>query len=273
MTDSTQDVMETPDPLYLFLCCVRCLRLGDPRAYEELKRAASHANPDIRRVAEVFLAEIRAVQPQELTPVEGCMRRLTIVICILLAASTVNLADVGQDGRNKTRTYLSAPQRRQYEQCLSAIQRLETEVRALSATPSRPEPAINIYAKNRGPIRLAATSIRKCHTGFTSSLTAEQRTAMEDMLTQLSHSWSEIQRHLLTLDDDLNQHLLDHGRLMLHVQQLERVVAAYLDRYRKLGTDTAVLRRPFPQHAQASQLRFALATGETMNLAALTNQI
>jgi hypothetical protein len=75
MTGPAQRVMETPDPLYLFLCRVRCLRLGDPRAYEELKRAAKHPNADIRIVAEVFLAEIRAIQPQELMPVEGVWAR------------------------------------------------------------------------------------------------------------------------------------------------------------------------------------------------------
>lgn len=69
MTDSTQCVTEIPDPLYLFLCRVRCLRLGDPHAYEVLKRAASHANPDTRLVAEVFLAEIQAMQAEDLMPV------------------------------------------------------------------------------------------------------------------------------------------------------------------------------------------------------------
>ena len=71
MTGPAQDVMETPSPLYLFACRVRCLRLADQRAYEELVRAASHPNPDIGVVAETFLGEIRAMQAQELVTTEG----------------------------------------------------------------------------------------------------------------------------------------------------------------------------------------------------------
>lgn len=199
------------------------------------------------------------------------MRRLTIVTVMLLAASSLTLADVGQDGDNNSGTQLTAPQRRQYQQCLSAIERLEAEVRALSATPSQPEPAINTYSKHRSAIRLAAISVRKCHTAFSGSLTREQRTATTKILEQLGHSWSEIQRHLLTLDDDLNQHLLDNGRLMLHVQELERVVDAYLERYRKLGTDTAALRSMIRPYSRANQLHFAFATGEATKLAALAH--
>lgn len=68
MTGSTQHVIETPDPLYLFACRVRCLRLGDLHAYEALKRAACHPDPDTRAVAEVFLEEIRALKARELMP-------------------------------------------------------------------------------------------------------------------------------------------------------------------------------------------------------------
>ena len=162
------------------------------------------------------------------------MRRLTIVTVMLLAASSLTLGDVAQDGDNKSGTQLTGPQRRQYQQCLSAIERLEAEVRALSATPSQPESAINIYAKQRGPIRLAATSVRKCHAVFAAGLTAEQRSAMKGPLAQLKHSWSKIQRHLITLDDDLNQHLLDNGRLVLHIQELKRSVDEFGERFRKL---------------------------------------
>ena len=63
--------MEAPDALYLFACRVRYLRLGDLRAYEELKRAAQHSDLDIRLVAEVFLAEIQAaMRPQDAVPLE-----------------------------------------------------------------------------------------------------------------------------------------------------------------------------------------------------------
>lgn len=76
MTHPAQHVMEAPDPLYLFACRVRCLRLGDLHAHEELKRAARHSDPDTRLVAEVFLAEIQAVQPRYIVPLEdswvGC---------------------------------------------------------------------------------------------------------------------------------------------------------------------------------------------------------
>ena len=76
MTCHAQLAMEARDPLYLFVCRVRCLRLGDFHAFEELKRAALHSDPDTRLVAEVFLAEIQAVQPRDATPSEdswaGC---------------------------------------------------------------------------------------------------------------------------------------------------------------------------------------------------------
>lgn len=49
----------SPDPLYLFACRVRCMRLGDTRSYEELVRASNHPNEEIRTVAEVFLEDIR----------------------------------------------------------------------------------------------------------------------------------------------------------------------------------------------------------------------
>jgi hypothetical protein len=190
------------------------------------------------------------------------MGTLTIVTVMLLAASSLTLPDVGTDGDNKTGTQLTAPQRRQYEQCLSAIQRLETEVHVLSATPSRPEPAINIYAKHRSTIRLAAISVRKCHATFSSSLTLEQRTAMKELPRQLNHTWSEIHRHLLLLDDDLNQHLLDNGRLILHAQELERLVDEYLERYRKFGTDTAVGRQPFAPRPKPAQVRLRSQQGQ-----------
>ena len=76
MTRHAQLALEAPDPLYLFVCRLRCLRLGDLLAYEELKRAALHSDPNTRLVAEVFLAEIQAVQPRDATPSEdswaGC---------------------------------------------------------------------------------------------------------------------------------------------------------------------------------------------------------
>lgn len=234
MSDFTHQAMEPPDPLYLFFCRVRCIRLGDLRAYEELQRAASNPDPDIRRVAEVFLAEARALKSQQAIPVEGVMRRLTIM-CVLLAASILSFADVQQDTSDRTHKQLAAAQQLQYEQCLSAIERLDAEVGALSATPSRPEPAITIYAKHRGSIRLAATSVRKCHAAFSDSLTREQRRAMKEALTQLGHSSSEIQRHVITLDDDLNQHLLDDGRLVVHVQGFKRSIDEYLQQYRRFG--------------------------------------
>lgn len=65
-----QHVIETPDPLYLFACRVRCLRFDDPRAYEDLLRAANHPNPDVRTMAEVFLDEIHAIQPRVLSMTE-----------------------------------------------------------------------------------------------------------------------------------------------------------------------------------------------------------
>lgn len=71
ITGPAQHVIETPDPLYLFACRVRCLRLADQSAHEELLRAASHPNPVVRTIAEVFLNEIRAMQPQELATAEG----------------------------------------------------------------------------------------------------------------------------------------------------------------------------------------------------------
>lgn len=70
MSDSAHHAIQTSDPLYLFFCRVRCLRLGDPRACEELKRAASHPSCDIRVAANAFLTEIRALQAQVAMPVE-----------------------------------------------------------------------------------------------------------------------------------------------------------------------------------------------------------
>lgn len=76
MTGSAQHPDGSPDPLYLFACRVRCLRLRDLRAYEELKRAARHPNPDIRLVAEVFLAEVQTMRPPDAMALEdswaGC---------------------------------------------------------------------------------------------------------------------------------------------------------------------------------------------------------
>jgi len=43
-------------------------------AYEELVRASSHPNPDIRTVADVFLDEIREVQARNLIPTDGYFR-------------------------------------------------------------------------------------------------------------------------------------------------------------------------------------------------------
>lgn len=70
-TGPAQSGMQTLDPLYLFACRMRCLRLADQVAYEELRMATSHPNPDVRAIAEEFLDEIRAMQPQELVTAEG----------------------------------------------------------------------------------------------------------------------------------------------------------------------------------------------------------
>lgn len=169
------------------------------------------------------------------------MGRLTIAIVMLLAASSLTRADVGDNGMQ-----FSEKQRRHYEQCFGEVERLQAEVRALSKAPSLPEPAINTYAKQRSAIRLAAFSVRKCHSAFLTSLSQEQRTGLKDSLGQLKSTWTGIQRHLLTLDDDLNQHLLDNGRLMLHVQELGQFVDEYLERYRKLGSDTPLRQQAKP---------------------------
>lgn len=199
------------------------------------------------------------------------MGRLTIATLMLLAASSLTPESVAQEsGGRKAGIHLTDEQRRQYEQCLGAVERLQAEVRALSTPTSRPEPSITTYAKHRSEIRLAAISVRKCHAIFSASLTQEQRTGTKEVLLQLNHAWSGILRHFLALDDDLNQHQLDSGRLMLHVQELNRLVDEYVERYRKLGAYAAALRRSLPPHTRAPQPRFALATSETMNLAALT---
>lgn len=70
ITDPAPPVTQAPDPLYLFACRVRCLRFDDPRAYEDLLRAANHSNPDVRTTAEVFLDEIHAIQPRVLSMTE-----------------------------------------------------------------------------------------------------------------------------------------------------------------------------------------------------------
>lgn len=70
LTNNSHNVTESPDPLYLFACRVRCLRLDDPHALEELKRAAADSNPDIRCIADVFLAEVLAVPVHEGSPAE-----------------------------------------------------------------------------------------------------------------------------------------------------------------------------------------------------------
>ncbi len=57
-----------PTPLYLFFCRVRCLRGGDWEAYEELVRASSHPDPDIRMVADVFLDEVRRIAARDILP-------------------------------------------------------------------------------------------------------------------------------------------------------------------------------------------------------------
>ena len=63
--------MQTPDPLYLFACRVRCLRLADHHAYKELVHACNHPNPDVRTIAEAFLEEVRAIWRQALVATEG----------------------------------------------------------------------------------------------------------------------------------------------------------------------------------------------------------
>ena len=165
------------------------------------------------------------------------MGRLLMIV-ILVAGWTAGLADVGQAASGRT-TELSVSQQRQYQECLDAILHLQAEIRALSEAPSRPEPAMTVYAKHRSPIRLAAISVRKCHAEFVRSLSPEQQTAMKQALNRMSKSLSAIQRHLLTLDDDLYQHSLDNGRFMLHVQGLQRSVDEYLERYRRIPGGSA----------------------------------
>ncbi len=63
-----------PSVLYLFFCRVRCLRCRDLEAYEELVRASSHTNSDIRTVAEVFLDEIGTMEACDILPTRGSMR-------------------------------------------------------------------------------------------------------------------------------------------------------------------------------------------------------
>lgn len=163
------------------------------------------------------------------------MGRLTIATIMLLTLSSLTLADAGKKaGDSSAGVQFSEKQQLQYEQCLAAVECLQAEVRALSTPPSRPEPAITTYAKHRTEVRLAAISVRNCHSRLLTSFSQEQRTALKQNLGQMKDTWSGVQRHLLTLDDDLNQHLLDNGRLMLHVQELGRFVDEYLERYRKL---------------------------------------
>lgn len=199
------------------------------------------------------------------------MGRLTIASVVLLTLSSLALADTGKKvSDSSTGVQFSEKQRIQYEQCLTAVERLRAEVRALSITPPRPEPAITTYAKHRREIRLAAISVRKCHSRLSDSFSQEQRTVLKRDLDQLKNTWSGVQRHLLTLDDDLNQHLLDNGRLMLHVQELERFVDEYHEWYRKLGSDTAAVRQSSSPQTKTRELSFVLAASEPMKLAALT---
>lgn len=165
------------------------------------------------------------------------MRKLAM-LWILLVAPAMALTNFRPTAANEA-VQLSAAQQVQYEHCLGEIERLEREVVALSATPLKPEPAINVYARQRGPIRLAASSVSKCHKSFSRGLTHEQRAAMKETLTKLNRCWSAIQRHFVTLDDDLRQHSLDNGRLILHIQGLERFVDEYFESYRSLNADTA----------------------------------
>lgn len=71
MTGYSRRELGQLDPLYLFFCRVRYLRLGDLCAYEELERAAAHSNPDIRLVARTFLSEIDTTQAQRAADLEG----------------------------------------------------------------------------------------------------------------------------------------------------------------------------------------------------------
>ncbi len=76
---AAQDLFTGPSPLYLFACRVRCVRLGDQLAYEELMRASKLPDEDIRAVAETFLEEVRSAQADSrrtrwlpaLTPLEA----------------------------------------------------------------------------------------------------------------------------------------------------------------------------------------------------------
>ena len=196
------------------------------------------------------------------------MRRL--VIAIVLTGSTFAPAAVGQVGAANERTLLSNAQQRQYQQCVDTILHLQTEVRTLSATPSRPEPAITIYARHRSPVRLAAISVHKCYAGFVKSLSPDQRTAMKQGLRRVSNSWFGIQRHLVTLDDDLYQHSLDNGRFTLHAQGFQRAIADYLEQYRKLASENADARNTSSMIGIPGAQR-ALRTGDNITVVPLTD--
>jgi hypothetical protein len=192
------------------------------------------------------------------------------MIVILVSGSTGGFADVGQAAGGRTPTTdLSILQQRQYQQCLDAILQLQAEIRALSETPSRPEPAITIYARHRSPIRLAAVSARKCHADFVRSLSSGQRTSMKEALTRLSKSWSGIQRHLVTLDDDLYQHSLDNGRFALHVERFQRAIDDYLERYRTITREST--RLPTSSSTPSTRSALALRIGDNITAAPLTD--
>lgn len=203
------------------------------------------------------------------------MGRLLMIV-ILVAGWTAGLADVGQTAGGRTPTTdLSTSQQHQYQQCLDAILHLQAEIRALSEAPSRPEPAITIYARHRSPIRLAVVSARKCHAEFVRSLSPEQRTSMKEALTRLSKFWSGVQRHLVTLDDDLYQHSLDNGRFALHVERLQRAIDDYLERYRTIARESTQLRPLLPLQTPGPNTRSAVALriGDNITAAPLTDRL